>query len=101
MRIVAAMAKGRALAERSGTTSEIDVSLVDPVAAGDHVLVFLGSARRILSEAEAQAIDMALLAVERAGSGGDIDACFADLAGRSPQLPPHMQAARDAGHTEV
>lgn len=101
MRIVSLMAKGRALAERGASTAEVDVSLVEPVTAGDHVLVFLGSARRILSAEDAQAIDMALLALQRAGAGGDIDSCFADLAGRSPQLPPHMQAARDAGHNEV
>lgn len=81
----------------------IDLSLAPEAAAGDWVLVFLGVARRVLDEAEAARILDALdgLAAVMQGRGADLDHLFADLAGREPTLPPHLEAARAAGRKEA
>lgn len=88
-----------------GETHLVDLALVPEAVAGDHVLVFLGAARRRLDAAEAAQIAEALagLAAAFAGTGdaAALDAAFADLAGRAPALPPHLEAARAAGLKEA
>ncbi|TDP46295.1 hydrogenase expression/formation protein HypC [Zavarzinia compransoris] len=77
----------------------VDLTLVPEARPGDWVLVFLGVARRRLEAAEAGRIAAALsgLAAAMDGRDADIDALFPDLAGRTPSLPPHLEAARAAG----
>lgn len=81
----------------------VDLSLAPQAVAGDWVLVFLGVARRVLEAAEAARILAALegLAAVMRGGGADLDHLFADLAGREPALPPHLEAARAAGRKEA
>jgi len=81
----------------------IDLSLVPEAVAGDWVLVFLGVARRTLGAEEAAQILAALdgLAAVMQGRAADLDHLFADLAGREPALPPHLEAARAAGRKEA
>lgn len=77
---------------------DVDVTLIDPVQAGDWVLVFLGAARRALEETEALLIRDALRAMTSAASEGTIESgCFPDLEQGEPRLPPHLEAARKAG----
>ena len=75
----------------------IDLSLVPDARAGDWVLTFLGTAHAILPEDEARKISAALGALTSLMNGGGIGDAFADLEARTPELPAHLQAARDAG----
>jgi hydrogenase assembly chaperone HypC/HupF len=69
----------------------LDMRLVGEQAVGTWVLGFMGAARQVLSETEArQALDArGALSAVLAGSG-NVDAFFADLVGREPQLPAHL-----------
>lgn len=80
-----------------GLPQLLDLSLVPEAKVGDWVLAFLGTAREILPETEALLILKALEGLSRVMAGGDSGDAFADLDARSPALPPHLQAALDAG----
>lgn len=72
----------------------LDMRLVGPQPAGTWVLNFQGAARRVLDAQEAAQIADALRALAAAMRGeqaAGFDALFADLAGREPQLPPHLR----------
>lgn len=75
----------------------VDLSLTPDARPGDWVLVFLGTSREILPEAEACLILKALDGLSAIMAGGDSGTAFADLDARVPSLPPHLQAALDAG----
>jgi hydrogenase expression/formation protein HypC len=79
--------------ECDGARERIDMLLVGPQLPGTWVLASLGVARRVLSELEARQARAArqALAAALAGDAG-IDAFFADLVGREPQLPAHLMA---------
>jgi hypothetical protein len=67
------------------------------------VLAFHGAARRVLDEVEAHQTLDALRALDAALTGQDnaaIDALFADLVEREPQLPAHLQAPARTTVTE-
>ncbi|MEO0413222.1 MAG: HypC/HybG/HupF family hydrogenase formation chaperone [Pseudomonadota bacterium] len=78
--------------ERQETVS---LALVGPAEIGQHVLVYLGSAIRMLDPLEAQQIADALEAVNNAANGESFDHLIADLIDREPQLPPHLKAQQD------
>lgn len=80
-------------------TALIDLSLTGPVEPGTWVLTFLGAAREVISADEAAKISAALDGLRALMQGGDLGDAFADLEARGPQLPPHLQAALDAGDT--
>ena len=88
----------RATAFDGDSSHEIDLALTGPQPVGTWILTFLGSAREVVDEAEALKIKSAVDALRHvmAGSGTQTDA-FADIESRGPQLPPHLQAALDAG----
>lgn len=69
----------------------VDLSLVGPQAAGTWVLVFLDSAREVLSPERAQDIRAALAGLAAAMRGESPDAFFADLLDREPQLPEFLR----------
>lgn len=75
----------------------IDVALTPDAKPGDWVLTFLGASREVLSADEAQKITAALGGLRSLMEGGDLGDAFADLEQRGPTLPPHLQAALDAG----
>lgn len=77
----------------------IDLSLCPDSRVGDWVLGFLGAAREVISAEEAGKISAALTGLRALMAGGDLGAAFADLDNRTPSLPPHLQAALDAGHS--
>lgn len=83
----------------NGTPQLVDLSLVPHAKVGDWVLGFLGTAREILPETEALLILKALDGLSNIMAGGDGGDAFADLDARTPQLPPHLQAALDAGRS--
>lgn len=75
----------------------VDLSLVPEARPGDWVLSFLGTAHAILPEDEALKVRAALAGLAAVMAGGDPGEAFADLDARTPRLPPHLQAALDAG----
>ena len=90
MRLVE-VADGGAIAERRGVREALNVMLLDSARPGMWVLAFQGSALRVLTEEEASRTEAALQALEAALSGSDLDVYFDDLAGREPELPPHLR----------
>jgi hydrogenase expression/formation protein HypC len=77
----------------------IDLTLTGPLAPGTWVLTHLGTAREVISAEEARLIARALDGLRDVMAGGDGAGAFADLDARTPSLPPHLLAARDAGKT--
>jgi hydrogenase expression/formation protein HypC len=79
--------------EGRGEPQRLDMSLVGPQPPGTWVLAFLGTAREVLEAEQARLIGEALDGLEAALHGGatDFDRFFPDLAGREPQLPPHLR----------
>jgi hydrogenase expression/formation protein HypC len=84
-----------ALCERRGERRRLDMRLLGPQPPGTWVLAWLDSAREVLDAQRAAEIDAALDALEAVLRGEhadlDLDLAFADLAGREPQLPPHLR----------
>ena len=80
--------------------SRIDLSLLGDLAPGTWVLTFLGTARDIIDEDQAARIGAALDGLRAVMAGGDPGDAFADLDARTPALPPHLQAALDAGRSQ-
>ncbi len=94
---------GVARCEGMGITREVDTLLVGEQPAGTWLLVFLNSAREILTEDDAMKISNAVQAVESVMSDQSgissqglnserIDALFADLVDREPQKPASLIA---------
>lgn len=83
-----------------GRETLIDLSLTPDAKAGDWLLCFLGTAREIIGAQEAAAIAAAVEGLRRVMAGQDPGAAFADLDAREPELPPHLQAALAAGHSQ-
>jgi hydrogenase expression/formation protein HypC len=94
---VAEVEAGRARCLNGDESEWVDMSLLGEQPVGSWVLVFLGAAREVLDATRAAQMRDALRAVEAvmAGQEADLDSLFADLAGREPQLPPHLQAQID------
>jgi hydrogenase expression/formation protein HypC len=94
MRVVSAAGEV-AVCEGRGRRERIDLALLGGLPAGSWILTYQGSALRALTPEEAAQIDAALDALEAVLAGeGDVDACFADLVGREPQLPAHLREDR-------
>ncbi|HVO06196.1 MAG TPA: HypC/HybG/HupF family hydrogenase formation chaperone [Burkholderiaceae bacterium] len=79
-------------ADDDGARERIDMVLVGAQPAGSWVLAFHGAARQVLSETEAARMRAARAALAAALAGDDIDAFFADLVAREPELPAHLRA---------
>lgn len=89
---------GIAARASDGQTEElIDLSLIGAVEPGAWVLTFLGAAREVISADDAAKISAAIGALRSIMTGGDAGDAFADIDNRSPELPPHLQAALAAG----
>jgi hydrogenase expression/formation protein HypC len=78
--------------EGRGERRRIDLSLVGAQREGTWVVAFRDVARQVLSEEEANALNLALDGLEAAlrGETTDFDAYFPDLVGRAPELPEHL-----------
>ena len=81
-----------ALCQHGNKVEEVSLALIGDVEEGQELLVYLGSAVRVLDPQEATQIRDALEAVNRAAKGEDFEHLIADLVDRTPQLPPHLQA---------
>jgi hydrogenase assembly chaperone HypC/HupF len=83
-------------------SERLDMALVGPQPVGTWVLAFQGAARQLLSASEAAqglAAREALAAVLQRpqAAAADIDHFFADLVGRTPELPAHLRVAATEG----
>jgi hydrogenase expression/formation protein HypC len=84
-----------AVCETGSRQKRVNTLFVGEVEAGQWLLVFLDSAREILTEEQALQLNNALLAVDQAINGNlDVDHLFADLIERD-RLPPHLQDLSD------
>lgn len=84
-----------ALCEGMGRREHVNTLLTGIPEVGEWLLVFLGSAREIITADQAAAIADALKAVELALKGEtSLDHLFPDLAGREPELPAHLRPAK-------
>ncbi len=80
-----------ALCSDGDRRERLNILLVGPQPPGTWLLAFQGSAVRVMDEDEALQTRAALAALDAALNGGDVDACFADLVGREPELPAHLR----------
>ena len=81
-----------AVAERHGERHRIDLQLVGDLAPGSWVLAFQNAALHVMSAEEAAQTDAALAALGAMLAGeANVDAFFADLVDREPQLPDHLK----------
>ncbi|HIF17685.1 MAG TPA: HypC/HybG/HupF family hydrogenase formation chaperone [Cycloclasticus sp.] len=98
---------GYAKCEGMGVKRTVDTLLIGDQPIGTWVLVFLGSAREVLTPEDAQKITDAVTAVDLIMSGNgqlstqgmeenSIDALFADLIDREPQKPPSLIAFEES-----
>ena len=80
--------------ERDGRTEPSDFSALESVNPGDIVLVFRGTALRVVAEDEARKIDAALACLADVMSGGAADPAeaFADIETGAERLPAHLAA---------
>ena len=84
-----------AVCERRGKRERISLALVDDAPVGTWILAYQGTAVRTMTPDEAEETTAALDALAAVMAGEEnIDAFFADLVGREPQLPPHLKGSR-------
>lgn len=78
---------------RNGETQTIDLLLTGALQPGTWVLTHLGAAREVIDEVRAEQVGVALEALEDllAGRKADLNAAFADLLDREPQLPAFLR----------
>ncbi|MCU7809521.1 MAG: HypC/HybG/HupF family hydrogenase formation chaperone [Candidatus Thiodiazotropha sp. (ex Semelilucina semeliformis)] len=89
---VVASESGYALCDGMGERRRVDTLLVGDQPVGGWLLVFLDSAREVLTEVQAEQIQKALQALDQVLNGEtDVGHLFADLVEREPQLPEHLQ----------
>ena len=87
-----------ALCESRNGTERLDTMLTGPLAPGQWILGFLGAAREVIDAERAAQVEDALIALESIlhGDGSNealIQAGFADLIDREPQLPEFLRPA--------
>lgn len=87
---------GWAWCEDAGERCQVDMMLVGEQPRDTWVLVFHGAARDVLGERRARQIRDALQAMQAAMRGEPVEALFADLVGREPELPAFLRPAPKA-----
>jgi hydrogenase expression/formation protein HypC len=93
MQVVEPQGEGAAWCVGRDGRALIDLALVGAQPPGTWLLTFVGAAREVMTAESAAKVDAALdaLAAVLAGDGAAIDAAFADLLAREPQLPEHLR----------
>ncbi len=103
---------GFALCEGMGVQKEVDTMLIGEQPPGTWVLVFLNSAREVLTEDNARKITDAVQAVDMIMASDNqistqalntdcIDALFADLIDREPPKPPSLIAFEQSQQMQI
>ena len=91
---VTAVEAHHAWCDADGQRERLDMALVGPQPVGTWVLAFQGAARQVMGDEEAAQARAARHALAEVLAGGsDVDAFFADLVGRAPELPEHLRPA--------
>lgn len=81
-----------AICEGCGLRERVSLALVNDAPVGTWILAYQGTAVRTMTPEEAGQTAAALAALEAVMAGREnVDAFFADLVDREPQLPPHLQ----------
>ena len=80
-----------AVVEGRGERRTVSLLLVGEQPVGTPLLVHTGNAIRVLDEQELPLLEQALDGLDAAIAGQPIDAFFADLINREPQLPEHLR----------
>ncbi|QID16856.1 HypC/HybG/HupF family hydrogenase formation chaperone [Nitrogeniibacter mangrovi] len=95
MQVIDREPAGARCRDRFGDVHLIDLMLVGEPPAGAWLLVFLNVAREVIDAARAAAMADALAAVDAVMRGDvpDVEAAFADLIDREPQLPDFLNGA--------
>lgn len=89
---ITALENGYAWCEGMGEYKRVDLLLTGPLPVDSWVLVFLNSAREVLSEAQAKQITDAVMAVNLVMQGEtQFQHLFADLMDREPELPEFLR----------
>jgi len=96
MRVAEAHGDHAAWCEGRDGRQLIDLSLVGAQPPGTWLLTFVGAARDVMTPEAAARTDAALdaLASALAGETHAIDAAFADLVNREPELPEHLRTPK-------
>jgi hydrogenase expression/formation protein HypC len=77
--------------DEEGRDEVVDLSLIGTQKAGNWVLVFMGAAREVIDPDQLEVVLQARKAMAAALKGEDVDAFFADLVGREPELPDFLK----------
>ncbi|CAL96409.1 HypC/HybG/HupF family hydrogenase formation chaperone [Azoarcus olearius] len=79
--------------DRDGSDVWVDLLLVGEQPPGTWLMCFLGAAREVIDADTAQRTLAALAALDTLMAGGDadLDAAFADLVNREPELPDFLK----------
>jgi len=98
-------AEGHAMCVADGQLQRVDTMLVGEQPVGTWLLIFLDTAREVLTAERATQIRQALQAVDRVMQGavqGDagLDQLFPDLVDREPQLPAFLRESEARTNTE-
>lgn len=94
---VVAVEEHHAWCEAEGRRERLDMALLGAQPVGTWVLAFQGTARQVMGDEEAAQARAGRSALAAVLAGGcDVDAFFADLVGRTPQLPEHLRPAPSA-----
>lgn len=93
-----------AVCQSAGGEERLDTLLTGPLEPGQWVLGFLGAAREVIDAERAGQVADALSALQSIFNGeGDVTALvnahFADLVDREPQLPEFLRPAAQQGNT--
>jgi hydrogenase expression/formation protein HypC len=92
LQVVHADGGHHAWCEADGHAERLDMMLVGDQPAGTWVLAFQGAARQVMGTTEAARARAGRRALAAVLNGeADVDAFFADLVGRPPELPAHLQ----------
>lgn len=91
-----------ALCESRNGVERMDTMLTGPLEPGQWILGFLGAAREVIDAERSAQVEEALVALESILQGGGnnddlINAAFADLIDREPQLPDFLRPPASQG----
>jgi hydrogenase expression/formation protein HypC len=86
-----------ALVEGRGERREVSLLLTGPQPPGTPLLVHVSTAVRVLDEAEVPLLEQALDGLAASLEGRPFEQHFADLIGRTPELPEHLRPPSSGG----
>jgi hydrogenase expression/formation protein HypC len=92
-----AWVEGRGQGGEPGLRRVVSLLLVGPQAVGTPLLIHVDTAVRVLDEAEVPLLESALDGLAASLDGRPFEHHFADLIGRTPELPEHLRPPGSRG----